>query len=167
VFRKLAADVDETNKKHGCVSAVPVNRDGSSSPSNAAAQLRNYTIRTILVVDDEPQMRRVLRATLIAREYTVVEAASGEEALKIFNVEPCDCVLLDLALPGLDGIGTCRAIRRTSEVPIIVVSIRDSEQDHAAAQEAGADDYVTKPFGVDELLARIQAVSQRKADSHS
>lgn len=127
--------------------------------------MQNYRLRTILVVDDEPQMRRVLRATLIARDYKVVEAASGEDALKKFSLEPCDCVLLDLNLPGLDGIDTCRAIRLTSKVPIIVVSIRDSEKDHAAAQEVGADDYITKPFGVDELLTRIEAVSQRRPGS--
>jgi two-component system KDP operon response regulator KdpE len=112
-------------------------------------------------------MRRVLRATLIARNYRVVEAASGEDALKKFSVEPCDCVLLDLNLPGIDGIATCRAIRRNSKVPIIVVSIRDSEKDHLAAQEAGVDDYIAKPFGIDELLSRIQTVSRQKPDSCS
>lgn len=124
--------------------------------------MQNCMIRTILVVDDEPQMRRVLRATLIAREYKVIEARSGEDALNKFSGERCDCVLLDLNLPGMNGIDTCRAIRRTSEVPIIIVSVRDSENDHAAAQEAGADDYVTKPFGVDDLLSRIQTIRQRK-----
>jgi two-component system KDP operon response regulator KdpE len=113
----------------------------------------------ILVVDDEPQMRRVLRASLVAHGYEVVEAASCEEALSRLNADHCECVLLDLNLPGLDGIDTCRAIRKKSGVPIIVVSIRDSEKDKAAAREAGADDYITKPFGVDELLSRIDIVS--------
>jgi two-component system KDP operon response regulator KdpE len=112
-------------------------------------------------------MRRVLHASLAAHDYRILEAASGEEAVEKFSVEPCDCILLDLNLPGLDGIDTCRAIRRSSTVPIIVVSIRDSEKDHAAAQEAGADDYITKPFGVDVLLSRIRIVSQRNSDPHS
>jgi two-component system, OmpR family, KDP operon response regulator KdpE len=116
----------------------------------------------ILVVDDEPRMRRVLHTTLIGRNYEVVEAASGEEALNRLSADSCDVVLLDLNLPGLDGISTCRAIRTISEVPIIVVSIRDSENDKIAAQEAGADDYITKPFNFERLLQRIWAVSQGK-----
>jgi two-component system KDP operon response regulator KdpE len=108
----------------------------------------------ILVVDDESQMRRVLRASLVDHGYDVVEASSGEEALEKLN--GCDLVLLDLNLPGMDGIDTCRAIRTNSEVPVIVVSIRDSEKDKAAAHAAGANDYVTKPFSVDTILSRIQ-----------
>jgi two-component system, OmpR family, KDP operon response regulator KdpE len=114
----------------------------------------------ILVVDDEVQMRRVLRATLSVHGYEVIEATSGEEALRRLDTESYDFVLLDLNLPGLDGIDTCRAIRAVSQVPTIVVSIRDSEKDKAAAQEAGADDYITKPFGIEELLARIRAVGR-------
>lgn len=121
----------------------------------------------ILVVDDEPQMRRVLRASLMAHGYQVVEAASGEEARNRLSAERCDCVLLDLNLPGVDGIETCRAIRAHSEVPIIVVSIRDSEKDKAAARKAGADDYIAKPFGVEELLSRILAASQRNLGPRS
>lgn len=143
----------------------PPSRNGGALLSHAAAQPETPSIGTILVVDDEPQMRRVLRATLIAREYKVVEAASGEDALEKFGVEPCDCILLDLKLPGLDGIDTCRAIRRRSNVPIIIVSIRDSEKDHLAAQEAGADDYITKPFGLDVLLSRIQEIKRCRPDS--
>jgi two-component system KDP operon response regulator KdpE len=116
----------------------------------------------ILVVDDEPQMRRALWASLSAHGYEVVDAGSGEEALRKLDAEPCDFVLLDLNLPGLDGMATCRTIRTGSEVPIIVVSIRNSEQDKVAALQAGADDYVTKPFGVPELLARVEAVARRK-----
>ncbi len=117
------------------------------------------SLKRILVVDDELQMRRVLRASLSAHGYQVVEAGSGEEALNKFNVERCGFVLLDLNLPGLDGIATCRAIRADSSVPIIVVSIRDSEKDKAAARGAGADDYITKPFGIEQLLIRIREVS--------
>jgi two-component system KDP operon response regulator KdpE len=120
------------------------------------------SFKRILVVDDQPQMRRVLRASLSAHGYEVVEADSGEEALRKLDAELCDFVLLDLNLPGLGGMATCRAIRAGSEVPIIVVSIRASEQDKVAALEAGADDYITKPFGVPELLARVQAVARRK-----
>ncbi|MGH9502845.1 MAG: response regulator transcription factor [Terriglobales bacterium] len=116
----------------------------------------------ILVVDDEPQMRRVLRASLNAHGHQVVEAGSGKEALQKLDAEPCDFVLLDLNMPVLNGMETCRAIRAASEVPIIVVSIRNSEQDKVAALNSGADDYITKPFGVLELLARVEAVARRK-----
>jgi two-component system KDP operon response regulator KdpE len=119
-------------------------------------------VAKILVVDDEPQMRRALRASLNAHGHEVVEAASGEEALRKLDAEPCDFVLLDLNMPGVGGMATCRTIRTGSEVPIIVVSIRNSEQDKVAALQAGADDYVTKPFGVPELLARVEAVARRK-----
>jgi two-component system, OmpR family, KDP operon response regulator KdpE len=125
------------------------------------------SVARILVVDDEPQMRRALQASLHAHGYGAVEAASGEEALRKLDAEACHFVLLDLNMPGLDGIATCRAIRAASEVPIIVVSIRNSEQDKVAALKAGADDYVTKPFGVPELLARISAVARRKPVTHS
>ena len=123
----------------------------------------HMSAQRILVVDDEPQMRRVLRASLMSHGFEVIEAASGEDSLHRLNSEPCDCVLLDLNLPGLDGIDACRAIRARFQVPIIVVSIRDSEKDKAAAREAGANDYIVKPFGIEELLIRIQAVCQRKA----
>jgi two-component system, OmpR family, KDP operon response regulator KdpE len=116
----------------------------------------------ILVVEDEAAMRRVLRAGLTIHGYDVVEAESGEEALDRLNREWCDLVLLDLNLPGIDGIDTCRAIRADSDVPVIVVSIRDSEKDRAAAHAAGANGYVTKPFSVDTILSRIQEVSRSK-----
>ncbi len=120
------------------------------------------SIAKILVVDDEPQMRRALRASLIAHDYEVVEAGSGEEALRKLDVQPCDFVLLDLNMSGKGGMATCRAIRSSSDVPVIVVSVRKSEQDKVTALETGADDYVSKPFGVPELLARIEAVARRK-----
>jgi two-component system, OmpR family, KDP operon response regulator KdpE len=117
-------------------------------------------VQKVLVVDDEAQMRRVLRASLIVHGYDVVEASSGEEALETLNDERCDLVLLDLNLPGIDGIDTCRAIRTTSGVPVIVVSIRDSEKDRAAALAAGADGYVTKPFSLEAILSRIHVLNR-------
>jgi two-component system KDP operon response regulator KdpE len=120
------------------------------------------SLQKILVVDDQAQMRRVLRATLGAHGYEVVEASSGEEALRKLDVELCDLILLDLLMAGLGGLATCRAIRTGSQVPIIVVSIRASEQDKVIALEAGADDYITKPYGMQELLARVRAVARRK-----
>jgi two-component system, OmpR family, KDP operon response regulator KdpE len=119
-------------------------------------------VQKILVVEDEAAMRRVLRAGLTIHGYDVVEAESGEEALDRLNGEWCDLVLLDLNLPGIDGIDTCRAIRADSDVPVIVVSIRDSENDRAAAHAAGANGYVTKPFSVDTILSRIQEVRPSK-----
>jgi two-component system KDP operon response regulator KdpE len=120
------------------------------------------SVQKVLVVDDEAPMRRVLRASLTIHGYDVVEAESGEEALDRLDGECCDLVLLDLNLPGIDGIETCRAIRMDSDVPVIVVSVRDSEKDRAAAHAAGANGYVTKPFSVDTILSRIQEVSRSK-----
>jgi two-component system, OmpR family, KDP operon response regulator KdpE len=116
----------------------------------------------ILVVDDEPQMRRALRASLNAHGYEVMEAQSGEEAVRKLDAEVCDFVLLDMNLPGRDGLATCRMIRSGSEVPIMIVSVRSSERDKVEGLKAGADDYVTKPFSVPELLARVEAVKRRK-----
>jgi len=129
---------------------------------NSAVYLEGTTMRVkrVLVVDDEAQMRRVLRASLVVHGYDVVEASSGEEALKTLNNEPCDLVLLDLNLPGIDGIDTCRAIRSTSGVPVVVVSIRDSEKDRSTALAAGANCYVTKPFSFDAILSHIQVLSR-------
>jgi two-component system KDP operon response regulator KdpE len=107
-------------------------------------------------------MRRALRVSLNAHGHEVVEAASGEEALRQLDAEPCDFVLLDMNMPGKDGMATCRAIPTGSEVPIVFVSVRSSEQDKVAAFKVGADDYVVKPFGVPELLARVEAVARRK-----
>jgi two-component system, OmpR family, KDP operon response regulator KdpE len=120
------------------------------------------SMEKILVVDDEPQMRRVMRTTLTAHGYEAVDAHSGEEALLKLEAERFDFILLDLNLPGLGGIPTCRAIRAGSEVPIIVISVRMSEKDKIMALDAGADDYLTKPFGIQELLARIRAVQRRR-----
>jgi len=117
----------------------------------------------LLVIDDDPQMRRVLRATLAARGFEVAEAASGEGGIARLRGGHFDCVLLDLNLPGLDGIETCRVIRKSSQVPIVVTSIRDSEKDKAAARAAGADDYITKPFGIEQLLERLGTLSGKTA----
>ena len=115
----------------------------------------------ILVVDDDPQIRRVMRATLSGHHYEVVDARNGEEALERFRDEMPDLVLLDMNMPGMDGLETCRRLRSGSEAPILILSVRNTERDKVAALDAGADDYVTKPFGLEELLARIRAAMRR------
>jgi two-component system, OmpR family, KDP operon response regulator KdpE len=115
----------------------------------------------ILVVDDEPQIRRVLRSTLSFRGYTILEASTGEEALELASKHKPDLILLDVNLPGMSGIETCREIRRSTDVPIIMLTVRSAERDKVVALDAGADDYVTKPFGIEELLARIRASLRR------
>jgi two-component system KDP operon response regulator KdpE len=118
---------------------------------------------TVLVVDDEPQIRRALRTNLTVRGHRVVEAASGEEALRQVADRRPDLVLLDLGLPGLDGIEVLHGLRGWTDVPVIVLTVRDREADKVAALDAGADDYVTKPFGMNELLARMR-VQLRRVD---
>jgi two-component system KDP operon response regulator KdpE len=115
----------------------------------------------ILVVDDEAQIRRALAVNLRARGYDVDLAASGEEGLRLAASHHPDVVLLDLGLPGIDGLEVVRGLRGWTAVPIIVLSVRESERDKVAALDAGADDYVTKPFGMDELLARLRAAARR------
>jgi two-component system KDP operon response regulator KdpE len=115
----------------------------------------------ILVVDDDPQIRRVMRATLSGQHYEVIEARNGDEALERFREELPDLVLLDMNMPGMDGLETCRLLRDGSEAPILILSVRNTERDKVAALDAGADDYVTKPFGMEELLARIRAAMRR------
>ena len=110
----------------------------------------------ILVVDDEPQIRRMLRTTLAARGYEVALAEDGEAALDLAASWRPDVILLDLGLPKLDGMEVCRQVREWSQVPIIVLTVRDAEEHKVRALDAGADDYLTKPFGTDELLARIR-----------
>jgi len=116
----------------------------------------------ILVVDDEPQLTRVLRRSLMAKGYDVRIAGDGEFALQTFHDWPPALVITDLAMPNLSGLELCRRLRATSDVPIIVLSVRGEEQTKVQALDAGADDYVTKPFGMDELLARIRAALRRK-----
>jgi two-component system KDP operon response regulator KdpE len=120
------------------------------------------TTGRILVVDDEPQIRRVLRATLTAQGYEVHDARTGEDALNSIRDGRFDLILLDLSMPGMGGLETCRTIRATSEVAIIMLTVHDSEQDKVAALDAGADDYITKPFSTPELLARIRAALRRQ-----
>jgi two-component system KDP operon response regulator KdpE len=122
---------------------------------------------TILVVDDEPQIRRVMRTTLATHGYTVIEALSGEEALERIRDEKIDLILLDVNLPGISGVETCRELRRTGDVPIIMLTVRNSEHDKVMALDAGADDYVVKPFGVEELMARIRAALRRTASEET
>lgn len=115
----------------------------------------------VLVVDDEPQIRRALGTNLRARGYDVVLAASGEEALTLAAERHPDVVILDLGLPGIDGIEVVRGLRGWASMPIVVLSVREGEADKVAALDAGADDYVTKPFGMNELLARLRAALRR------
>ncbi|HEU0179792.1 MAG TPA: response regulator transcription factor [Blastocatellia bacterium] len=115
----------------------------------------------ILVVDDEVQIARVLRRSLAARGYEVQVAGEGEEALEIFNAWTPDLVITDLSMPNMGGLELCRRIRATSQAPIIVLSVKGEERAKVEALDAGADDYVTKPFGIDELLARVRATLRR------
>jgi two-component system KDP operon response regulator KdpE len=115
----------------------------------------------ILVVDDEPQIRRVLRSTLSFRGYELVEASTGEEAIELARKGKPDLILLDVNLPGMSGIETCRELRRFTAAPIIMLTVRNAERDKVVALDAGADDYVTKPFGIEELLARVRASLRR------
>lgn len=110
----------------------------------------------VLVIDDERQIRRALQLALSGSGYAVQTAATGAEGLDVLNSNPPDIVLLDLGLPDIDGLEMCRRIRVQSVVPIIVLSVRGEEQTKVAAFDLGADDYLTKPFGMDELLARIR-----------
>jgi two-component system KDP operon response regulator KdpE len=115
----------------------------------------------ILVVDDEPQLRRALRATLSALGFVVDDAESGEAALETLRTERFDLILLDINMPGISGLETCRAIRARSDMSILMLTVRDRAADKIEALDAGADGYVTKPFDVNELLARIRATLRR------
>ena len=130
-------------------------------PVERSAGDASMTSATILIVDDEPQIRRVMRTTLASQGYTVVEARSGDEALDEIRHERPDLILLDVNMPGRSGLETCREIRATSDVPIIMLTVRNTERDKVQALDAGADDYVVKPFGVEELMARIRAALRR------
>jgi two-component system KDP operon response regulator KdpE len=118
-------------------------------------------VKRVLVVDDESQITRVLRQSLTAHRYDVRTAADGVSALDTFHDWHPDLVITDLQMPEMDGIEFCRAIRRESQLPIIVLSVRGDERTKVAALDAGADDYVTKPFGIEELLARVRAALRR------
>lgn len=121
----------------------------------------------VLVVDDEPQILRALSINLKARHYEVLTAATGSDALRVAAAQPPDLVILDLGLPDLDGVDVVRGLRGWSAAPIIILSGRSGSADKVDALDAGADDYVTKPFGVDELLARMRAVSRRSTDGEA
>ena len=115
----------------------------------------------ILVVDDEPQLRRVMRAALTKQDYIIDDARSGEAALEKIRAEHYDLIILDRNMPGMGGVETCRSIREHSDVGIIMLTVRKSEPERIEALDAGADDYVTKPFSMPELLARIRANLRR------
>jgi len=115
----------------------------------------------ILIVDDEPQITRVLRTSLSAQGYDIRVANSGEMALEIMKDWSPSMIITDLSMPSIDGIELCRKVRAVSQVPILVLSVRDKEQQKVEALDAGADDYVTKPFGMNELLARVRANLRR------
>lgn len=119
----------------------------------------------ILVVDDEPAIRRLLRSTLGVQDYTVLEAASVAQALEVLAREKFDLIILDLGLPDGDGFEVIKKLRPDSQVPIIVLSSRDDESGKVQALDAGADDYVTKPFGVEELVARIRAALRHRVQA--
>src|SRR5262245_32670656 len=119
----------------------------------------------VLVVDDEPQITRVLRTVLSSHGYQVRTAAEGESALTNFKEWSPELVITDLAMPHMDGVELCRRIRDMSAVPIIVLSVKGEERTKVEALDSGADDYVTKPFGMDELLARVRAALRRRGAS--
>jgi len=119
----------------------------------------------ILVVDDEPQIRRVMRMTLTGEGYEVEDARTGEDALEKLRTSRYDLALLDWNLPGMGGLETCRQVRATSDMAIIMLTIRNAEQDKVQALDAGADDFITKPFSMPELLARIRAALRRMPQS--
>jgi two-component system, OmpR family, KDP operon response regulator KdpE len=119
-------------------------------------------VTRVLIVDDEPQILRALRINLTARQYEVVTAADGGAALRAATEEHPDLVVLDLGLPDIDGVQVIRSLRGWTPVPIVVLSGRAGSKEKVDALDAGADDYVTKPFSVDELLARIRAVTRRR-----
>jgi two-component system, OmpR family, KDP operon response regulator KdpE len=117
----------------------------------------------ILVVDDEPQIRRVLRSTLSCHGYVIMEATTGEEAVEAVRKERPDLILMDVNMPGIGGIEAAREIRAMCDAPILMLTVRNAERDKVMALDAGADDYVVKPFGIEELLARIRAALRRYA----
>src|SRR6185295_7006662 len=118
-----------------------------------------------MIVDDDPQIRRVLRTTLVVQGYEVADARSGEDALEKLREGKYDLILLDMNMEGMDGIETCREIRASSDVAIVMLTVRDTERDKVSALDAGADDYVTKPFSTPELLARVRAALRRVPSS--
>ncbi len=121
--------------------------------------------RLALIVEDEPAIRRFLRATLSVNGYEVLEAATAHAGLTLARGEQPDIIILDLGLPDRDGLALLQELRQSSEVPVLVLSARDAESAKVAALDAGADDYVTKPFGADELMARLRVVLRRRVQA--
>jgi two-component system KDP operon response regulator KdpE len=119
----------------------------------------------ILVIDDEPQILRALRTILTEKHFRVTTASRGEEGLALAAATPPDLIILDLGLPDMDGIQVCARLREWTQRPIIVLSVRDNERDKVAALDHGADDYLTKPFGIEELLARVRVALRHSAQS--
>jgi two-component system, OmpR family, KDP operon response regulator KdpE len=119
----------------------------------------------VLIVDDEPAIRRFLRVTLTSQSYNIIEAASGQEALVKAAADKPDIIVLDIGLPDINGIEVTKLLRQWTQIPIIILSVRGAESDKIAALDAGADDYLTKPFGVGELLARLRANLRRATKS--
>jgi two-component system KDP operon response regulator KdpE len=119
----------------------------------------------ILVIDDEPQILRALKTILAAKQFRVSAAARGEEGLAIAAAEQPDLIILDMSLPDIEGIEVCKQLREWTSTPIIILSVRDSEKDKVAALDAGADDYLTKPFGIEELLARVRVALRHKSQA--
>src|SRR4051794_10716488 len=122
---------------------------------------------TILVIEDDPSLQKFLRVTLESQNYSVIEARRGEEGLRHASVAQPDLIILDLGLPDVDGIEVTRRLRNWTATPIIIVSARGKEQDKVAALDAGADDYLTKPFGVGELLARLRVTMRHLSAAKS
>ena len=116
---------------------------------------------SVLVIDDEEPVRRFLRVALDGQSYQVIEAATGKDGIRAVEVQKPDVIVLDLGLPDLDGVEVTRLLRQTTQTPVIILSVRGSENDKIAALNAGADDYLTKPFGMGELLARLRVCLRR------
>ena len=134
--------------------------------SKAVSSPTMMNLPKILLVDDDPQVRRALRTTLTSAGYVIVEARTGEEALEEVEGEGgVDMVLMDLKMPGIGGLEACRRIRKIFDVPILVISVLRSQEDKVQAFDAGADDYLVKPFGIQELLSRIHALRRRVSGS--
>lgn len=136
------------------------------SPSQAPPRSPALATAKILLVDDDSGVRRALRTTLTSAGYTVVEARSGEEAIEEVQADGAvNMILLDLKMPGMGGIEACRKIRKISDVPILVISVLRTQEEKVQAFDAGADDYLVKPFGIQELLSRIHALRRRVSGS--
>jgi two-component system, OmpR family, KDP operon response regulator KdpE len=120
----------------------------------------------ILVVDDEPQILKAIKTILTPNQFKVTTASTGREAITLAAIQSPDVIILDLTLPDIDGFQVCQELRQWTQIPIIILSVRDNERDKVRALDLGADDYVTKPFGIDELLARVRVALKHSTQSH-